>query len=782
LIIEYKILQHPFMKYIFLLFGVFPVIFQAQSVELTIKDFETKQIIPKAKVIANRKPIAVANLEGKINLPLNLKIVEVSAMGYDTTEVFLGGEKQQVFLYRKDKKTKEVVIRVKIDAFANLLIRDMINRFEENKPEKLPSFQLNIYSKFVLDAIADTLAKKSKDSVEDKELLDFAKHSKLFVWEKASVIKHDVYYGDKKILLTSTMSGFKQPIYELLAMSLDDINIMPNLFKNETYKDYYFNTGDSFLLNGRKTYEITFISMKKYRTKRSRNGFVYIDSVTKSLMHYQGTRKEGFTEIVNQLIENKCFTKHITYLLTNSMFQVSGANSLTSFKLKVENIETPKSFIKSDFQGNVNEISASLNDKNSIVILNKLRGNDTLDGREQNTYISMDSIIKKQNIDKKLRLFLAVTKGYFKLGKVNLNILDLAQVNRYEGFRVQIGGMTNHEFHPKYSLNGYMAYGFKDERFKGGLGVQYKLNYYQNTILSLNYQNDVLPIGRSQNDLALFKDRHDYLLQLIYFSNYYQTQNIKLGFQTDLNRNLEQKTYVQFSDISIKFPYQYDGQLIENTSVLTTGVQFRYYPKSEYITTPEGKFAVKEKPTQFLFNYAFHYPTNKNIPSYHNLSVDMTSSIKSKLGKTNLYAGLGTTIVEAPILSLFEGRGSSPTQDILYKSFGVSSMKYFTTMEPNTFYSNHSGSISIQHNFPSFRISAEKRLYFGLTYKAILGSLQGLEKHSIALQAPSKIYQEIGLEWNKIYQIIGIGIYSRIGTYHAGNIENNIAGRITLKL
>lgn len=785
------------MKFLFLIIIILPTIFFAQTVELNIKDYDTKKAIPYARIVVNRKAIAITDADGVVKLSTQYKFVDVSAMGYDTVEVILGSEKQIVYLNKFDKQIKQVIIKPKPDEFANRLIRSMIDRFDDNLPEKLPSYQLMLYSKFTVDVQPDSFSSKliikdsitKKDSLKttkndsmDKELLDFSKHSKLFVWEKASLFKHDINFGKKKILLTSKMSGFKQPIYELLAISLDDIGTLPSIFRNETYKDYTFNLEDSLMINHRKTYEVGFFPIKKYKTRRSRSGRVFIDSLTKALIKYQGNRKDGYAEINNQLIQEKCFTKDIVYNLTNGMIQVSGGKSITTYKLKVEQIETPKAFTKAEFNGNINDISVNLNDKKSLETLEVIRGKDTLDAREANTYVSLDSIIERKKIGNKLRLLLAATKGYFKYKSVNLNLIDIIQINRYEGFRAQIGGMTNHEFSSKWNLNGYIAYGFKDERFKGGFGVKLKLNYYNNTSISLNYQNDVLPVGREQNDLALFKDKQDYLLQLLYFGNYYHSQNIKFGIQTDVNRNLEQKTYVQYSDISVKFPYLYDGQIMENMSVWTAGIQFRFYPKSEYITTPEGKFAVKEKPTQFLFNYAFHFPSNKNISYYQNVSLDMTTSIKSNLGRTNIYTGIGTTISQAPILSLFEGKGSSISNDNLYKTFGISSLKYFATMEPNTFYSNHFANLFVVQNIPPIRLSAEKRLYFGVTYKALVGILDAQDKHSISLQAPTKIYQEIGLEWNKVFKILGLGIYSRIGEYRDGSFENNLAGRLTIKL
>lgn len=105
------------------------------------------------------------------------------------------------------------------------------------------------------------------------------------------------------------MSGFKMPIYELLAISLDEVNFLPRIFRGDAYKEYYFRLEDSFQLNGRKTYEVAFFPFKKTKNKRSRHGYVHIDALTYGCMAYKGTTKQGFFELHNQLIENKVFSK-----------------------------------------------------------------------------------------------------------------------------------------------------------------------------------------------------------------------------------------------------------------------------------------------------------------------------------------------------------------------------------------------------------------------------------------------------------------------------------------
>ena len=763
-----------------------PALVFSQSVELTIKDMETKKVIPAATIAYKKKPIAKADMQGKANVSLDYKMVWVYAMGFDTAEVVLGSTQQIVYLYKKDNKLKEVTIKPWIDEYANSLIKKMMDKAKENHPDRLASYQFYTYSKFTADAEADTskLKLEAKDTAEYKEGKDFLKNNKIFVWERASIFKHDKNLGTKKILLNSNMSGFKMPIYELLAISLDEVNFLPRIFRGDAYKEYYFRIEDSFQLNGRKTYEVAFFPFKKTKNKRSRHGYVHIDALTYGCMAYKGTTKQGFFELHNQLIENKVFTKTLFVNLTNSMVQLNNFNTNTIYKLKVENVEVPKVYTKSDFKGYDAEISSSLNDKSSEDLLVKLRGADTLLEREKNTYTALDSIVKKQNLESKLRLFLALRNGYVRLGKISLSIVDLLQFNRYEGFRLTLAGETNYKFHPKLSFNGLLGYGFGDQVFKYKLGSSFMVNYQNQSIISLQYENEVYPAGRAFSNLGSKMEKFNHLMNVWFFDKYYQSQSLSLGYQSDLHKYLEQKSTIQYERVSANFPYTFLGQTIDGLEFVNFNLDLKYYPKTKYLVTPEGKHKISSKPTVIALNYAYRHPVNTVLNPYHTLSIEGKSSFKSPLGKTEFSTCLGYMHGSGSLISLFEGFGSSNRNTDLIPTFGLGSYRFFETMEPSSFYSDQYVSLFVKHHLPSIPLNYRYELRLSLIYKTLLGSLRDPSKHSLPLAAPDELYQEGGIEWDDIINKfpIGLGFYYRFGAYYQGEFKDNFAARLLLRL
>lgn len=763
-----------------------PFVLLSQKVELRIKDFDTKQPVVAATISYKGKPIAKANSEGRVLVDLNYKMVMVYAMGYDSAEVVMGGTEQVVYLYKKNNKINQVIIKPWIDEFANRLIDNMIKNAKENHPDRLPSYQFFTYSKFTADATEDTSVKKIevKDSADVKEASSYLKDNKLFVWEKLTVFKHDKNYGTKKILLNSSMSGFKMPIYELLALTMDEVNILPRMFRSNNYKDYYFRVEDSSIVDGRKVYQVAFYPFKRTKNKRSRHGFVRVDAQSYACMAYKGTTKQGFFEMNNKLIDGKVFTQDMFMNLTNTMIQMDNFNTNIIVRLNVKDVEVPKTFSKQDFNGYDAEISPSLNDQNSQAILAKMRGVDTLDAREKNTFQSLDSIMKKENIETKLRLFLALRNGYIKLGKVNFDILDLIQVNRYEGFRLNLAGETNYSFHPKLSFLGRLGYGFKDQQFKYMLGTSYLLNYQNQSKISIVYENDLLPAGRAWSGLTTKMGRFNQLVNVWFFDKFYHTQNIKVSYKCDLHKYLEKKTSLQFENINLKFPYQFRGGDLNNVNFVNAYIDLKYYPKTKYIVTPEGKHRVDKKPTEFNFNYAFRHPLQSNFQPYHSLNLEAISSVKSPMGKTDWSTLLGYIQGDAPVISLFEGLGSSNRNMNQISTFGLGSYRFFETMEPSTFYSDRYATLFVKHHLPIVKVGRNTELKFSLIYKALIGDLSKPNDHSLSLESPHKLYQETGVEWDNIVRKlpIGLGFYYRFGAYNRGDFSDNAAMRLLIPL
>ena len=93
-----------------------------------------------------------------------------------------------------------------------------------------------------------------------------------------------------------------------------------------------------------------------------------------------------------------------------------------------------------------------------------------------------------------------LASGYIELDKWNLDygpIFSSFGWNTVEGFRLRAGGRTYFGPNDMWRIEGYGAYGFKDDKFKYGISGKWLLNRQNRLIISAGNRRDVEQIGVS---------------------------------------------------------------------------------------------------------------------------------------------------------------------------------------------------------------------------------------------------------------------------------------------
>ena len=112
-------------------------------------------------------------------------------------------------------------------------------------------------------------------------------------------------------------------------------------------------------------------------------------------------------------------------------------------------------------------------------------------------------------------------------------ILSFVSWDYIEGWRARVGGMTTANLHDRWFANGYLAYGFKDQKIKGSLEITHsfiKKNYHKGekplNNLSLSYTYDLFSpetLGEQHDIVTSFKTQSAVKYQYI--------QKIKLNYE-----------------------------------------------------------------------------------------------------------------------------------------------------------------------------------------------------------------------------------------------------------
>lgn len=212
---------------------------------------------------------------------------------------------------------------------------------------------------------------------------------------------------------------------------------------------------------------------------------------------------------------------------------------------------------------------------------------------ESATYTVIDSLQKASLFAKVAKSFRTAFVGYIRVapGYEFGPWVTLAAFNAVEGARFRVGGRTNPKFSTKIYMDGFVAYGTKDDRFKYGANASYALgkSHYNNfplNVLRASYLHDLRIPGqelflyqsnslatsfvRGVNDRFLFVDRY--------------TLQYEREFKNHLSFNLGMERQTLQPEGSLHFDPMPSSTLAPDAPITTTKAfaQLRFAPKERF--------------------------------------------------------------------------------------------------------------------------------------------------------------------------------------------------------
>jgi Family of unknown function (DUF5686)/CarboxypepD_reg-like domain len=198
------------------------------------------------------------------------------------------------------------------------------------------------------------------------------------------------------------------------------------------------------------------------------------------------------------------------------------------------------------------------------------------------------------------KLIEASIRGYYNFGPFEMGpyILIYGR-NPVEGNRFRLGGRTNIAFSKKWILEGYLAYGTRDGRFKGSGQAEYFLWKEHWFKTGIQYRNDIENVG----SLDEFYSQSSFLTFATTFGGSDKmawSQVIRTWLESDLLKGLQGKivfTNKTFDPVSPDFNFAWitdTGTMNLATSYITSeiGLILRYQPKATYILDGIRRFPV----------------------------------------------------------------------------------------------------------------------------------------------------------------------------------------------
>ncbi|HEY6901572.1 MAG TPA: DUF5686 family protein, partial [Puia sp.] len=330
-----------------------------------------------------------------------------------------------------------------------------------------------------------------------------------------------------------------------------------------------------------------------------------------------------------------------------------------------------------------------------------------LTGAESKTYANVDSLKNMKSFKRLVDWSTLLIAGYKQAGWAELGpVSTFYSFNPVEGFRLRFGGRTTTHFSTRYYTEAYVAYGFKDQRWKYFLSGTYSLNNksvygFPQNFIRASYQKDTkipgqeLQFVQEDNFLLSFKrGNNDKWL----YNNIFRMQYLK-EFRNHFSYDFNFKWWQQDPAGTIAYLQPKLGG---------TGAD-----SIKRITTTEGSVELRWAPhEQFYIGKLYRVPIFNKYPI---LALKYTQGIKGPFGGDYNYQNLqffffkrfyegplGYTDITTDMGYLF-GKVPFPLLDIHHANQTYAlQLQSFNLMNFLEFVSDHYASAYIDHYFNGF--------------------------------------------------------------------------------
>ncbi len=119
---------------------------------------------------------------------------------------------------------------------------------------------------------------------------------------------------------------------------------------------------------------------------------------------------------------------------------------------------------------------------------------EKLNKDEKSIYQLLDTLKNTRKFERLYRVVSTLTSSYYEIDKINFDygpIFSTFGYNEVEGLRLRTGGRTYFHYNDLWRVEGYLAYGFRDQRFKYGIQAKAILDKKTRLIISGVNRRDV---------------------------------------------------------------------------------------------------------------------------------------------------------------------------------------------------------------------------------------------------------------------------------------------------
>ena len=507
-----------------------PAFAQKTIVSGTVTDAVTKEPLPFSPVMfVNTKSGDQTDLDGryKIDTYYSSDSLRIMVVGYVTQTVKVKQGVTSVIDFAMLPSTNETIeVIIRPDDGPNpaiALMKKVLRNKKINNREKLDAYEYEAYNKveFDLNNISEKFQKRKifkpfefvfegVDTTQEKPYLP------IFMTESLS----DYYFKrnpklSKEIVKATKVSGVEnESINQFLGDMYQNVNVYDNelVIFGKSFTSpisayalgfYDYDLIDSAMIDNKWCYKLQFFPRRK--AELLFYGEMWINDTTYALKNIDATIAEGaninwiknfsvkqeFNEVEKEVWMLTGDELLVDFNVTEKKLGVYGRKS-SSYRNFVINKERPVDFYRGITDIEVKEDASDHDDaywRDARHI--------QLSEKEERIYHMVDTLKNLPQFITVANIINIFVNGYKVYRKFEFGpYFTLYSFNPIEGNRVRVGGRTSNDFSKKLMLEGYGAYGFRDERFKYGGGFTYVLSKNPRMAFNVFAKRDMEQLGQ----------------------------------------------------------------------------------------------------------------------------------------------------------------------------------------------------------------------------------------------------------------------------------------------
>lgn len=574
---------------------------------------------------------------------------------------------------QEEKKIEEVVIKGKMTTYKNkkenpayAILQEVWKYKKKNGLEKYKTYQYDEYEKieFGLNNLDSTFTKKKIFNGIDFifNYADSTANGKIAlpVFLNEAIYKN---YGENtpnrrthRQLVAQKTSGFQDnEVVSLVAKNLfKDINLYDNTINffnigfqspisTDGFSTYNYNLLGTSVVDGELCHRI------QYEPKRKDvlafKGFLYISKENYAVMKatLRSTHKINVNFVNGVYVEldysnpdKENFLPYRNYMEFDLSILGKNKNNkglTTKRTLRYTNYQFDNPISDEAFAQQEPKSASELSQDTQYW---ESARTDSLSKSEAGIYEMLDKLNEVPKFNRIVKLSRIIGTGYYNIG----NAFDLGSMysmlgyNSVEGLRLRLGGRTFFSQNDMWRVQGYGAYGLKDNKFKYGAEAKYMIDKTHRIIVGMGTRRDIIQLGtqltpedgimtRSFGSSAVFQRGNNRNLSDVNETNIFASIEPIKNFQIRVDGTLQSIKSANPKHFNLR--YYLDGKLRQTVNDSRVTLSLTAKPGAKYSkigvdrrehTTLSPTFVLKyTRGIEGLFNADFGY--NKLQFLYH---------------------------------------------------------------------------------------------------------------------------------------------------------------------